>query len=200
MEAYKKAIEEIVHPLVAAERRKNTLRRELWAHFCALIEEERRNGVEERTLLDKAFQRLGTTDEIRAAFTSALPRFEVFVYRLEQHIRKGPAETSLRYAWRIASEYFAVSLAFASFIGILCACTPGAKADLFRAIMPIIAIVTLSLCIAVWHVIALSGLPRLERLLRSDEGYTRRVLWRFTVVWIRQMIAGVLSALVFLLL
>lgn len=118
MEQFKESIEEIVAPLRAPGREKNNLRRELWAHFCALVENERNQGIEDRVARANALARLGTPDEIRAAFNDSLHPNTRALYRLDYYMRRKADEDSPRYAAVIAGAIFVASL-FISSVAIL---------------------------------------------------------------------------------
>ncbi len=116
MDSYKNAIEAIVYPLIASERRKNTLRRELWAHFCALVEEEQSRGADEPAAARTALERLGDAEEIRAAFMAGLPRSERWLARLERRPGESSRDYARRMAWRLLPLLVVVPIGF----GIQC--------------------------------------------------------------------------------
>lgn len=101
MNNYKRRIEAIVHPIGADQRRKNTMRRELWAHLCALAEEE---GGEEEAW-ERAWARLGEPDEIHAALAAAVPASERLSHTIERYVLRSSEESLVAFALRLGPAW-----------------------------------------------------------------------------------------------
>lgn len=159
MDNYKIDIEAIVHPLIAPEQRKNTLRRELWAHFCALAEEERHNGADETAAAQTAFARLGKPQAIRDAFIENIPRAERWLARLDRR----PDEPSNAYIRRVARTMFPFLAVVPICFGIQCSI---AEPD--HAIIPWSIMLTLSLWLPLFLYAAMRRTAHWQALLRQS--------------------------------
>lgn len=123
MDQYKPLIEELVHPLHASSRRMNILRRELWAHFCALVDEALPRLGNETLAVEEALSRLGTATEIRRTFYESIPTAERICYALDRFVRRGDGEAIGRYAVRLfmvaASAYGVLSVFIVACVELL---------------------------------------------------------------------------------
>ena len=157
MDANKNAIEAIVHPLVASERRKNTLRRELWAHFCALVEDELRNDSDRVKAADAALRRLGEPEEIRTAFLAILSKGERWLARWDRQPDEATARYVRRVFWLAAPFLAVVPMCF----GLQCALV---APD--HAVVPWAIMLTLSLWLPSYLFLALREVVRWQSQLR----------------------------------
>lgn len=99
---YKYRIEEIVHPINASQRRKNTMRRELWAHFNLLAEEEGGDAA----ACERAWERLGDSAEIRRELDASVAKFDRSYPELERYVLRSPTEPFARFALRLGGVAF----------------------------------------------------------------------------------------------
>ncbi|MBI2421516.1 MAG: hypothetical protein HYV27_01715 [Candidatus Hydrogenedentes bacterium] len=105
VEPYKQPIEAIVHPINASLLRKNTMRRELWAHFFALAEEEGGNDA----ACARAWSRLGDPAELRASLQASITPRERLELAFRRRAAVRPGESRARFAVRVAPAYVALS-------------------------------------------------------------------------------------------
>jgi hypothetical protein len=132
----------------------------LWAHFCALVEEERGHGADEPAAARAALERLGDADEIRAAFMASLPRSERWVARWERR----PAETSMHYARRLLLGFLPLLALIPLGIGVQISLAAPKTPTLVISIAA-----TLCLWLPAFLALALVNTPRWEALLRRHD-------------------------------
>lgn len=116
MDPLKLAVERIVKPIPANEHRKDTYRKELWAHLSDLYEEECLSGGDSDQCLERALIRLGEPAELRRQFLKSMPFHQRLFVPLTALMVPKENETGPRFLLRSARGswpmFFALIMSF----------------------------------------------------------------------------------------
>lgn len=200
MDKYKRYIESIVAPLDADAARKNTLRRELWAHLCSLAEEEGQKSGSDDAVLERAIGRLGQAEDIRSTFYESVPRYERWSFQLERRVRRRVDESVFAYARRLLvwPIVFIVSLASISLLLVSSPTSLGSQITTSMVLMTVVLIGMLALWVALWlfyYMLRLSNWERRARKSRENGKPPREIIR----ILAEGLGIGAISALPFLL-
>lgn len=132
-ESYKQRIEAIVRPINAMHPRKNTMRRELWAHFVALVEEEGGNAE----ACERAWLRMGDAAGLRQALDATVTKAERCGNAFDRFMFRSRDEPWGEFARRLGRVFFPIGAVFLAFSATLVAWT-----EPFERVVSIIAALT----------------------------------------------------------
>lgn len=106
MKALRIHVERIVRPIRASVPRKNKMREELLAHLQTAIEEERPATATDEEAIERAKQRLGDPDALRAELQSAVPWYERIGHtRVALRLEMVDYGLSRKYGWRASARF-----------------------------------------------------------------------------------------------
>ncbi len=106
MKALRIHVERIVRPIRGSVPRKNKMREELLAHLTAAYDDERPNANTEKDAIERAKQRLGDPQALRAELQSAVPWYERLGHtRIPMRMQIFDYERCTTYGWRASARF-----------------------------------------------------------------------------------------------